>query len=83
MKIQDVIFWVGSVSVYVVMCFYFLSNFASVMAKQGLKSGLARGSSGDDLFYYMVTASWIVSIVWGAFTVGYVISLQWIYHNIW
>ncbi len=83
MGIQDVIYWVGVVFVWVVLTFWVYARIVDVWYKYSVTYAKKQRATYESTENLKVASGWISGIIWSVFTVTYTLFTQWFYHNIW
>ena len=83
MSIQDIIYWVGVVFVWVVLTFGVYARIVEAWYKYSVRYAVSIRASSTSMEDIKIASGWITGIIWSVYTVVYTLCTQWFYHNIW
>ena len=83
MGIQDVIYWVGVVFVWVVMTWFVYGKLAISMYEYFESYAIKQIAPNASIENVRIESGWMSGIIWSVYTVIYTLAAQWFYHGIW
>ena len=83
MGIQDVIYWVGVVFVWVVLTTWLYAHIVDFWYKYSVRYAISIRATFEQVENIKIASGWITGILWSVFTVIYTLCTQAFYHNIW
>lgn len=83
MGIQDIIYWVGVVFVWVVLTLYLFSIISESWFKFSIRYSIGQRKSASEIEDAKIASGWFSGIIWSIFSVLYTLFTQVFYHNIW
>ena len=83
MGIQDVVYWIGIVFVWVVMTLWPFAHLVDAWYKYSVKYAKSVNALPSSVENIKVASGWIMGIFWSVFSVAYTLLAQWFYHGIW
>ncbi len=84
MGIQDVIYWVGVVFVWLMLTLLIYSRIVDFWYKYSVRHALiVIRSTYDQLEDIKIASGWITGILWSIFSIVYTLLVQSFYHNVW
>ncbi len=83
MGIQDVIYWVGVVFVWVVLTIWLYAHIVDFWYKYSVRYAISIRATFERVENIKIASGWITGIVWSVFTAAYMLLTQSFYHNIW
>ncbi len=83
MGIQDVIYWVGVVFVWVVLTIWLYAHIVDFWYKYSVRYAISIRATFERVENIKIASGWVSGIFWSVLTVVYVLLTQSFYHNIW